>query len=279
MSPADFFPHLRPWVENLANAWPAYIIKPQFASWEVGHILSLVILGGCSIILNLRLIGVGVTSEPPSEIRRNLWPWMHVGVIGIVVSGVLIGMANAERLYDSAAFTVKMLCLLAAVIFTYGVVGPAAKADGILDRRAKVLALVGLAAWLAALFVFTTAKLINPGMFHMLTAAALIVMFVARGSLRWVYLSVLVLLATAMFVLTHLTIDAYDFAKADPTNKAFAWLYAVWIFGVAGWQIAKPSPDPDIAASDPDVLTKLAGYATILMWVTAAAAGRWIAFA
>jgi hypothetical protein len=49
VTPASFFPELRPWVEGLVNVWPAYIIKPQFASWQVLHILSLVILGGTTI--------------------------------------------------------------------------------------------------------------------------------------------------------------------------------------------------------------------------------------
>ena len=43
---SQLFPHLRPWVLNLVNIWPAYYVKPNFAIWEVFHILSLVILGG-----------------------------------------------------------------------------------------------------------------------------------------------------------------------------------------------------------------------------------------
>ena len=92
MTVAELFPEIRPWVENLVNVWPAYIIKPQFASWQVLHILSLVILGGSSILLNLRLIGVGITEEPPSEVARNMRPWLHVGVVGITLSGILIGI-------------------------------------------------------------------------------------------------------------------------------------------------------------------------------------------
>ena len=51
-------------------------------------------------------------------------------MIGIIVTGVLIGSANAERLYDSAAFIVKMLALIAGIILTYGVSRPVAAADG-----------------------------------------------------------------------------------------------------------------------------------------------------
>lgn len=274
MTPAHFIPGLRPWVENLVNVWPAYIIKPQFASWEVLHIVSLVILGGTSILLNLRLIGVGLTEETPSEIRRNLRPWIHVGVVGIILSGVLIGMANAERLYDSAAFTVKMAALLAGIILTYGASGLTAKADGRVTPAAKVFFLLGMAVFAFALWVFVTSELINPGVFHMLTAAALIVLFATRGPIRWVYLTGLILLIVAQFVATHIVIKPDDYARLDPVNIAFAWVFAVWIFGLAGFQLFAAGRGPEGGP-----LSKTIGYATILVWVTAAAAGRWIAFA
>ena len=120
----QFLPAARPWVENLVNVWPTPYVKPNFAFWEVGHVLSLIALGGATILMNLRLIGVGLTQEPPSEIFRNLRVVQTAGVVGIVLTGVLIGMANAERLYDSAAFIVKMLGLIGGLILTYGVSRP-----------------------------------------------------------------------------------------------------------------------------------------------------------
>mgnify|MGYP001598850706 CR=1 FL=1 len=45
----EYLPHIRPWVESLANTFPGKQIKPQFAFWEVGHILSLILLGGTTI--------------------------------------------------------------------------------------------------------------------------------------------------------------------------------------------------------------------------------------
>ncbi|HEY8615595.1 DUF6644 family protein [Phenylobacterium sp.] len=274
MTPADVFPELRPWVENLVNVWPAYIIKPQFAQWQVLHILSMVILGGTSILINLRLIGVGVTNESPSEVYRNLRAWLHVGVVGIVVSGVLIGMANAERLYDSAAFTVKMLALLAGVILTYGASALAAKADGRVGGAAKVFFLLGLAVFAVALWVFSTGDLINPGMFHAITAAALVVLFVTRGPIRWIYLVGLTALLVAQYVATHIVIKADDYERLDPVNIAFAWIFAAWILGVAAFQTVVAG-----RSAEGGPIAKAIGYATILVWVVASAAGRWIAFA
>jgi hypothetical protein len=270
----EFFPHIRPWVANLGNVPPGSVVKPQFAVWEVAHILSLIMLGGATILMNLRLIGVGLTDESPSEVRRSLRPWLNLGVIGIVVTGVLIGSANAERLYDSNAFTVKMAALLAGIIFTYGVSGPVAKADGVVGLGPRIFTLLGFAVWLFGLWVFVTSQLINPGIFHVLTAAALIVLFAATGRLRWTYLVGLLVLIAVQSVATHIVIKPDDYTALTPVNKAFAWIFAVWILAAAAVAMFRPAR-PKAGGR----LAQFIGYATILVWITAAAAGRWIAFA
>jgi hypothetical protein len=273
VSPADFFPELRPWVENLITVWPAYIIKPQFAVWQVFHILSLALIGGVAILMNLRLMGLGLTEETPSEMRRNLWGWMHLAVAGIIISGILIGMANAERLYDSTAFTVKMIALLAGVVFTYGVTGPVAARDGTLSRTSAAFALAGVAIWAFGLWIFVGGSLINPGMFHVLTAAGLIVALAVRGRMRLVYLAGTGLIAAVHFAVTHFVIGLEDLQRADPFNIGFAWALSLWLLG---WAIFGAMQRHVGNTRAP---VRAAAYVGILIWVSAAAAGRWIAFA
>src|ERR1700761_3394806 len=170
-----FFPHAKPWVDNLANTPLAMFVngpKFGFATWEVGHILSLIILGGTTILMNMRLLGRGVTEESPAEIYRNLRFWQNVGVIGIIVTGVLIGSPNATRLYDSAAFIVKMLALLSGIILTYGASRPVAAANGAVSATAKVWFALGSVIFLLGLWVFVRSDLINVGIYHIITAIA-----------------------------------------------------------------------------------------------------------
>jgi len=270
----EFLPGLRPWVQHLDQVWPAYIIKPQFASWEVLHILSLVILGGSAILMNLRLAGAGLTEESPSEVYRSLRRWQDIGVVGIIISGVLIGMANAERLYDSTAFVVKIVALISGIVLTYGASRPIARADGLVSASARGWFLVGAALWLLSVAIFITAVLANPGLFHVLMAAALMVLFLTRGRARLVFAAGLALLIVGQIIVTHGPIPSDDLARLDPFNKAYAVALALWIFGNAGREVFRPEGGGDEAR-----LAKLVGYASILVWVTAAAAGRWIAFA
>ena len=268
----EYLPHIRPWVESLANTFPGKQIKPQFAFWEVGHIVSLFMLGGTTILMNLRLLNAGLTQEPPSEIYRNLRFWQNVGVIGIVVTGVLIGSANAERLYDSAAFIVKMLALIAGIILTYGASRPVAAANGAVSIASKAWFALGTAIFALGIWIFVISDLINVGIYHVITGAALIVLFATRGRLRWVYAGVLIAMIVAQFVNTHILIKPDDYDHLNPVNKTYTALYAVWIIGAALTTLFRGRGE------EGGPLMKLMAYSTMLVWVLGAAAGRWIAF-
>lgn len=274
LAPQDFFPAIAPWVASLDDVWPGAAVKPYFAHWEVGHLVAMLMLGGASILLNLRLIGFGLTEQTPSEVRRDVFWWLNLGVAGILITGLLIGASNPERLYTSEAFTAKMLGLAAALVLTYGVSLPLARADGRAGAAVRAAALVGLVLWALSLWVFGAAKLVNPGLWHVLTAAALIVLFVARGMTRIVYLVGLLGLIVVQFIATHVVIPTDDYVRLDVANKAFFWVFAVWIIGAAAVQLLTSGRSEN---SGP--FAKAMAYAAILVWVTTAAAGRWIAFA
>lgn len=275
IAPQDFFPQLAPWVASLDDTFPGAWVKPYFAQWEVLHLLSLALLGGASLLLNLRLIGVGLTDESPSEVRRGVLPWLNIGVIGILATGVLIGASNPERLYTSEAFTAKMLGLAAAIILTYGVSLPAARQEGRLTRTASIAAAVGLAIFGLSIGVFAVAKLVNPGLWHVITAAALLVLFVTRGLTRIIYAATLVALMAIQLAIHQLIYKPDDYARLDPANKVMILVYLAVILAAAGVQIVSSGRGPQGAGP----ATKLLAYASILVWVTTAAAGRWIAFA
>ena len=271
----NLFPQAKDWVYGLATSPVAIFVNgPQFgyASWEVGHILSLILIGGTSILMCMRLLGAGVTEEKPSEIYRNLRLWQNIGVIGIIVTGLLIGSANAAKLYNSSAFTVKMIALLAGVILTYGVARPVAAANGAVSTMAKIWFAIGGAIFLAGLWIFTTTDLIDVGVYHLITAAALILLPVTKGRVRWSYVAALSVLIVAQFVHTHIVIKPDDYDHLNPVNKTYTALYVALIVGTALTTLFRGRGD----AGGP--LAKLVAYSAMLVWVLGAAAGRWIAF-
>jgi hypothetical protein len=269
------FPQAKDWVDGLANSPVALFVNgPTFgyASWEVGHILSLILIGGTTILMNMRLLGAGVTQEEPREIYRSLRFWQNVGVLGIVITGVLIGSANASKLYNSSAFTVKMMALVSGIILTYGVSRPVAAANGAVGTMQKLWFAIGGAIFLAGLWVFATTELIDVGVYHLITALALILIPVTRGRLRWGYIAGMAALIVAQFIHTHFVIKPDDYSHLDPVNKVYTVLYGVWLVGTALITLFRGRGDQG------GPLTKLVAYFAMLVWVLGAAAGRWIAF-
>jgi hypothetical protein len=108
-----------------------------------------------------------------------------------------------------------------------------------------------------------------------ITAGALIVLFAARGLTRIIYLAGLVAIIAAQQVATHFIVKPDDFARLDPLNKTFAWVFLAWIVAWAGVQLVSSGR----AASEAGTFTKAMAYVAILVWVMTAAAGRWLAFA
>lgn len=271
----EFFPQIESWISHLEHGSVGPIFKPYFAHLEVWHIVSLFILGGCMILINLRLLGAGLTPEPPSVIEKNVRPWLHFGVFGVLTSGILIGFANAEKLYDSTAFTAKMVSLVAAIIFTYVVCTPTAKADGRVGKVAKIGAALAMIIWVVSLWIFTSIEGLAPGIILVILAAGLMVTATLRGRVRWIYLAGLAAIIIAHQIVTHsvVTLDSsYD--NWVVANQWFTRAEALWIVGFGGYQIFGYRNE---LAGGP--LTRIIGFSSLLVWVTVAAAGRWIAFA
>ncbi|MBL8556132.1 MAG: hypothetical protein JNL41_17780 [Phenylobacterium sp.] len=276
-APQDLFPQLAGWVANLDDTFPGKPIKDSvyaFAQVEVGHLLALAVLAGTSLLMNLRLIGVGLTEEPPREMYRNLAGWTWAGLIVILVTGLLMGASNGERLYTSEAFTAKMIGLAAAIVLTFAITLPATKNDGRLGPVSRVLGVIGLAIFLFAIWVFLQAKLANPGLWHVITAGGLIVLYASRGLTRVVYLGVMLLMIACQQLITHIVYRPDDFEHLDPVNKGFAWAFVGVILLTAVVQSAGSG-----RGQENGPFVKGMAFAAILVWIMTAAAGRWLAFA
>jgi hypothetical protein len=118
-----------------------------FPAIEAVHLLALALLGGAVLMLDLRMLGAGLVLERTSVVERNTRPWLIAGVSALVVTGVLIGISEALKLYDKDAFWVKMAALAAVLIFTFAVQLPLARRD-VAGIAAKAVAVISIMLWL-----------------------------------------------------------------------------------------------------------------------------------
>jgi hypothetical protein len=118
-----------------------------FPAIEAVHLIALALLGGALLMLDLRLIGVGLTGQATSAVERSTRPWLIGAILTMIATGVLIGFSEALKLLDRKAFTVKMIALAAALLFTFAIRGPQARRD-IAGLPAMAIGVVSLGLWL-----------------------------------------------------------------------------------------------------------------------------------
>lgn len=244
-----------------------------FAIVETTHLLFLAVLGGAVLILNLRLLGVTLTGLPTRDVERATRPWLIGGIIGTILTGTGMGLTTMNTLMSSAAFLVKMVALVGAILFSLAVARAARRdedATAPADRGGRLLALAGLAWWLASLVLFAIGSGLGSGAF--LVALAGFVLF-AAFTRRWRRVYVLGLLA----VLGGGLLLAERFAVAwgeEPLWLVTLPLGAALLLAlvVAVLERRERSSGPRFAPA------QLAAFASTLAWITVAAAGRWIGF-
>ncbi len=92
-----------------------------FPAIEAVHLLALATLGGAILIVDLRLMGTGLTAQPAASVERSARPWFLGALCVMLATGIPLGLSEAVKLYDKQAFWVKMSALALALVFALGV--------------------------------------------------------------------------------------------------------------------------------------------------------------
>ena len=90
-----------------------------FPAVEGVHLLALAVLGGTVLVVDLRLWGLGLTSESPDVLWRDIQPWLIGALAAMLTSGALLFASEAIKCYQNPAFWAKMAFLAPAILFTF----------------------------------------------------------------------------------------------------------------------------------------------------------------
>ena len=110
------------------------------------HLVFLALFAGAILIVDLRLLGVGMRSQPVSQVARDARPWLIGGFIGMVLTGVPQLMQNASREYFSEVFGYKMYLIAIGLIFIVTIRRKMTQGTES-TPASKVVALISLAIW------------------------------------------------------------------------------------------------------------------------------------
>jgi hypothetical protein len=281
MSFEDLFPAIKPWIETLPGLGKTKIfgettLLDVFAVFGAMHLVGVALLGGCSILLNLRFMGAGLIDATPARIERGLRIWLITGIVLALLSGLVMGTLTAGKVYSSAPFFSKMLALAAALIFSFGVSNSIARSDGAISRGAMVAAVIGMLFWFASFFVLAVTPVTNVSLFHLSTACYAILLIFGTNRTRVIAAATYVLLHGGVFVMYWIVGFNVGY---DPSEQIWIdiSMYAVLaglavVIALLAYELYKGRAG---AAGPP---ARLIAFFSILAWITVAAGGRWIGF-
>jgi hypothetical protein len=135
-----------PWSVALHESLYAYLIILTV------HVVTLFLLIGTAVILDLRLLGMTMPDVRVSEIAAGVLPWMTGGFLMMVTSGSLLFYANPTR-YQNLFFRTKMVMLVLAGVNAWVFHNTVYRSvsewdlDPVPPRRARVAACVSLVLW------------------------------------------------------------------------------------------------------------------------------------
>ena len=113
-----------------------------FPILECIHIMGIVCGVGTAALVNLRLLGVGLTQNSAAQLWRDATPWTLVGLTLAIFSGLLLFSTDPEIYFVNNAFRFKMSTLVLAIVFYFTIVRRAA-ANG----KGRGVAYLSLGMW------------------------------------------------------------------------------------------------------------------------------------
>jgi hypothetical protein len=86
---------------------------------EAVHLVGLGLVAGAVLVVDLRLLGLGLLHQPADELAEDAEPWLIGSLALMIVTGVLLFLSEATKCYYSKPFWIKMTCLLLVSVFTF----------------------------------------------------------------------------------------------------------------------------------------------------------------
>jgi len=88
---------------------------------EAFHLLGLGLTVGAVLIVDLRLLGVGLSRQPIVQLSAEAQPWLLGSLTLMFASGIPLFLSEAIKCYYSFPFWVKMTSLFLVLLFTFTV--------------------------------------------------------------------------------------------------------------------------------------------------------------
>ncbi len=132
------------------------------------HLLSMVLFMGALLMVDLRLLGLGLRRQPLADVARDAQPWLIAGLVGIVLTGIPQTMERATDQYETSIFWVKMYLLLFGVVWMMTVRRRAVRQQESSGAWPKIVGLVSILAFMGVAALARLIMLLPANIFEFL---------------------------------------------------------------------------------------------------------------
>jgi len=121
------------------------------------HILAIAVVVGSALVSDLRLAGVLAIEETPATVVRRYLPWMWAALVVLLLTGLVLVLAEPDRTIANAVFWTKMSLVLTAFALTLFFRKPLLSPHFRVEHArwwaaTKPAAWISLAVWVAVIF-------------------------------------------------------------------------------------------------------------------------------
>ena len=136
--------------DRLEQTWIGNAVRDSlwlFPGIEAVHLIGLALLGGSVLVVDLRLLGVGLTRLTTGQVLATARPWFVGALVLMFATGIPLFLSEAVKCCFNDSFEVKIAALIAGIAFTFGVRNRVAASNGATGWSARVVAVASLALW------------------------------------------------------------------------------------------------------------------------------------
>ena len=136
--------------DALEQTWIGQAIKESlwyFPAIEAVHLLGLAMLGGAILVVDLRMLGLGLRGQPVAGVARSAQPWLVAAIVIMLASGIPLFLSEAIKCYYNFSFWVKMVALAIGLAFTFTIRNRVALSGSASVLTYRLVAGFSLAVW------------------------------------------------------------------------------------------------------------------------------------
>ena len=121
------------------------------------HIIAITVLFGSALLSDLRLAGVFAADEPLGSVVRRYYPWMRNALMVLLFTGLIMIIAEPDRVLKNSTFWLKMALVVTAFTLTVLLRRPLLRSANDPQRQrepslGKALAWLSIGLWCVVIF-------------------------------------------------------------------------------------------------------------------------------